>query len=96
MPTAPAVGQRFPFFGFVDDFAVDVSGDIACCYGRTAFFGLEGIHLFVQGANIAAFFVVECGPVNGAGQMVFRIFTLAAGVDQGVKFMEAMNEFCSG
>ena len=64
----------------------DVGGNIARRQRCTALFGLKRVDLLVQRAYAFALFVVQRGPVHGAGQVVFGVFALAAGVDQGVKF----------
>ena len=96
LAATPAVGQWHPFSGFVNDFPVNVRGDVARRQGCTAFFGFERIDLLVQGANVAALVVVERGPVHGVGQMVLVVLALAAGVNHGVKGVQALQHLGGG
>ena len=60
--------------------------DIARRQGCSALFGLKRVDLLVQRAYAFALFVVQRGPIDCAGQVVFGVFAFAAGVNQGVKF----------
>ena len=70
-----------------------MGGDVFGDQRRTAFFGVKGTDLLVFGADALAFLVVQAGPVHGAGQVIFGVFGLAAGVDdvrETVQFVEGL------
>jgi hypothetical protein len=96
LTAAPAVGERLPVFRLVDDFALDMAGNIARCNGGTALFRLKRVDLLVERADIAAFFVVQRGPVHGAGQMILIKLAFTAGVDDGVKLMQTLDDLTGG
>src|SRR5690606_8448035 len=86
--TPPAIHQGFPVTWLVNGLALDMGRDVACGKGRAALLGLEGVDLLVVGANSDALGVVQRGPVDGARDVIERVFVLAACVDGGGKAFE--------
>ncbi len=88
LTTAPAIQQRAPVFGLADDFTFDVGGNIARRYNRSVLPGFKRADLFVEGAYVRALGVVQRGPVEGAKQVVERVFVFAAGIDYAVEISQ--------
>ena len=93
---APAVDQRLPVLARLDQFALDVVGDVAYHQGRAALLGGEGRLPFVVGAHQRPLVIGQAGPVDRAGQPVERELALRAGVDEGVEFVQPCQRLGGG
>ena len=81
LAAAPAVDERLPVARLVQHLALDVRCDVVGHQRRAQLFGLKGVDLLVLRANDLAFVVMQAGPVDGAGQVVFGVFALTSGVN---------------
>ena len=78
---APAIHQRLPVARLVQHLALNVGRNVLGDQRGADFFGLELADLLVTRADDFSLLVVQAGPVDGARQMVLRVFVLAAGVN---------------
>ena len=81
LAAAPAIQQWLPFLRLAEYVALDMRGNILGHQRRAELFGLELADLLVLCADDSPFFVMQAGPVQRAGQVVFSVFALASGVN---------------
>jgi hypothetical protein len=88
LAATPAIHQRPPALGLVEQAFLDVARDVLRHQRRAELLGLEHRNLLVEGADAGAFLVVQDRHADRAGQAVFGKLGRRASVDDGVELGE--------
>ena len=82
--STPAVDEWPPVFGAVTEMRLQHRGDVSCHQGCAQFSGFER-GLRVEQADFVAFFIVQDGTIQRAGNMIFREFGGGSDIDDFVE-----------